>query len=147
MADRPARFADVEELEEFMTRPSAELVRDLAGVDEILVLGVGGKMGPTLARMLYGATLANGLADFARAFAAVPDSLVLQYQYALALAAYDRNLYRDAIANALTKAAAGAPNTAYESFAQTNARELLATWRSGDMQSFDHLVRHDQGYP
>jgi len=51
MADRPARFADVEELEEFMTRPSAELVRDLAGVDEILVLGVGGKMGPTLARL------------------------------------------------------------------------------------------------
>ena len=106
-----------------------------------------GDGGPTLARMLYGATLANGLADFARAFAAVPDSLVLQYQYALALAAYDRNLYRDAIANALTKAAAGAPNTAYESFAQKNARELLATWRSGDMQSFDHLVRHDQGYP
>jgi nucleoside-diphosphate-sugar epimerase len=47
----PPRFADVEELEEFMTRPAAELERDLAGVDAILVLGVGGKMGPTLARM------------------------------------------------------------------------------------------------
>jgi nucleoside-diphosphate-sugar epimerase len=34
-----------------MTRPSAGLVRELAGVDEIMVLGVGGKMGPTLARM------------------------------------------------------------------------------------------------
>jgi len=45
------RFADVEELEEYMTRPSAELRADLAGIDEILVLGVGGKMGPTLARM------------------------------------------------------------------------------------------------
>ena len=47
----PTRFADVEELEEFMTRPTAELKADLAGIDEILVLGVGGKMGPTLARM------------------------------------------------------------------------------------------------
>ena len=45
------RFADVEELEDFMTRPSAELEHDLAGIDEIMVLGVGGKMGPTLARM------------------------------------------------------------------------------------------------
>jgi nucleoside-diphosphate-sugar epimerase len=44
-------FADVEELEEFMTRPTAELQADLSGIGEILVLGVGGKMGPTLARM------------------------------------------------------------------------------------------------
>jgi len=47
----PKRFAGVEELEEFMTRPSAELENDLASVPEILVLGIGGKMGPTLARM------------------------------------------------------------------------------------------------
>ena len=51
MRDLPARFADVEELEEYMTRPSAALERELAGIDEILVLGVGGKMGPTLARL------------------------------------------------------------------------------------------------
>jgi nucleoside-diphosphate-sugar epimerase len=52
MADTlPARFSGVEELEEFMTRPSAALRADLSGIDEILVLGVGGKMGPTLARM------------------------------------------------------------------------------------------------
>jgi len=51
MRHLPSRFADVEELEDFMTRPSAELERDLAGIDEIMVLGVGGKMGPTLARM------------------------------------------------------------------------------------------------
>ncbi len=44
-------FADVDELEEYMTRPSAELQADLSGIGDILVLGVGGKMGPTLARM------------------------------------------------------------------------------------------------
>jgi nucleoside-diphosphate-sugar epimerase len=44
-------FADVEQLEEYMTRPSAELEADISGIGDILVLGVGGKMGPTLARM------------------------------------------------------------------------------------------------
>ncbi|MEO6270375.1 MAG: NAD(P)-dependent oxidoreductase [Lautropia sp.] len=48
----PERFADVAALEDFMSQPSPELVADLAGVDgDIMVLGVGGKMGPTLARM------------------------------------------------------------------------------------------------
>jgi nucleoside-diphosphate-sugar epimerase len=51
-ADLPARFADAAALEEFMTRPSRVLVDDLAALDgDIVVLGVGGKMGPTLARL------------------------------------------------------------------------------------------------
>ena len=45
-------FADVGALEEFMTRPTPELTADLARADgDLIVLGVGGKMGPTLARM------------------------------------------------------------------------------------------------
>jgi nucleoside-diphosphate-sugar epimerase len=48
----PAGFADVEALEDFMSQPSAALIDDLASVPgDIMVLGVGGKMGPTLARM------------------------------------------------------------------------------------------------
>ncbi|MDE0056642.1 MAG: epimerase [Defluviicoccus sp.] len=48
----PERFADVDALEEFMTRPDPALIDDLAAVDgDILILGVGGKMGPTLARL------------------------------------------------------------------------------------------------
>ena len=44
----PARFETVEAVEDFMTSPSAELVADLAATPgDILVLGVGGKMGPT----------------------------------------------------------------------------------------------------
>ncbi len=40
------------ELEEFMTKPSPELVKDMKSIDgDILILGVGGKMGPTLAKM------------------------------------------------------------------------------------------------
>ncbi len=45
-------FPDVAALEEFMTRPTPQLEAGLARADgDILILGVGGKMGPTLARM------------------------------------------------------------------------------------------------
>jgi nucleoside-diphosphate-sugar epimerase len=48
----PQRFENVAALEDFMTRPSAALVADLAGLQgDILILGVAGKMGPTLARL------------------------------------------------------------------------------------------------
>src|SRR5262249_35057577 len=46
----PETIPDVEALEELLCRPSQALVDDLARVDgDIMVLGVGGKMGPTLA--------------------------------------------------------------------------------------------------
>lgn len=42
----------VEALETFMTQPSTELIEDLKSIDgDILILGAGGKMGPTLAKM------------------------------------------------------------------------------------------------
>src|SRR5439155_24718728 len=50
-ASFPRRFDDVHSLEAFMARPRRALVEDLAAVPgDILVLGAGGKMGPTLAR-------------------------------------------------------------------------------------------------
>ena len=48
----PERFADVEQLEQVMTTPAPALCADLQRLSgDILILGVGGKMGPTLARM------------------------------------------------------------------------------------------------
>ena len=48
----PERFADVAHLEDVMTTPAPELGADLNGLSgDILILGVGGKMGPTLARL------------------------------------------------------------------------------------------------
>ena len=48
----PERFADEDELEDFMTRPSASLVVTLQSVPgDLMILGVGGKMGPTLAQL------------------------------------------------------------------------------------------------
>ena len=51
-ADLPTAFTDEDDLEEFMSRPDPRLEADLAALDgDIMVLGVGGKMGPTLARL------------------------------------------------------------------------------------------------
>jgi nucleoside-diphosphate-sugar epimerase len=48
----PEKFESVEALEDFMTEPTPALAEDLAREPgDILVLGVAGKMGPTLARM------------------------------------------------------------------------------------------------
>src|SRR4029434_875861 len=51
-ASLPDRFRDVNHLEEVMTSPSAALVADMARITgDIIILGVGGKMGPTLAQI------------------------------------------------------------------------------------------------
>jgi nucleoside-diphosphate-sugar epimerase len=48
----PKTFDSVEALEDFMTAPTPDLVADLARAPgDILILGVAGKMGPTLARL------------------------------------------------------------------------------------------------
>ncbi|MCD6679161.1 MAG: NAD(P)-dependent oxidoreductase [Burkholderiaceae bacterium] len=52
MQPLPQRFDGVEALEDFLSEPTPALAADLAQVDgDLIVLGVGGKMGPTLARM------------------------------------------------------------------------------------------------
>jgi nucleoside-diphosphate-sugar epimerase len=51
-AELPERFDSVTALEVFMSMPSQALIDDLEAVDgDIIVLGVGGKMGPTLAAL------------------------------------------------------------------------------------------------
>ncbi len=48
----PDRFRDVEHLEDTMTAPSAALVADMTKLSGgLIILGVGGKIGPTLARL------------------------------------------------------------------------------------------------
>ncbi len=50
--DLPETFENVDGLEEFMTRPSQALVDAMARLEGgIIILGVAGKMGPTLARL------------------------------------------------------------------------------------------------
>ena len=63
----PERFASVEALDEFLTRPTRALVDDLATVEgDLLILGVAGKMGPTLARLAKRASPSRRVVGVAR---------------------------------------------------------------------------------
>ena len=67
MADWPSRIADEAELEEVMTRPDPALIADLAAAPgDILVLGAGGKMGPTLCQLAKRADPARRVIAVAR---------------------------------------------------------------------------------
>jgi nucleoside-diphosphate-sugar epimerase len=53
---------NVKELEELMTRPSSHLIEEMKVLEgDIVILGVGGKMGPTLAKMAKRAIDAAGV--------------------------------------------------------------------------------------
>ncbi len=103
--------------------------------------------GPTLARLLYGASVREGEKDFADAFRAAPGDVALRYQYALALSGYDADGYRATIADSLSRAVAGKPATAYDSVMQTRAVDLLRLLKAGDLEKYLRLVRRYQGYP
>jgi nucleoside-diphosphate-sugar epimerase len=61
MPDLPEVIRDEEQLDEVMTRPWPSVVDFLRDIDgDILVLGAGGKIGPTLVRMLSRAVAASG---------------------------------------------------------------------------------------
>jgi len=63
----PVRFDSIEAVEDFMTTPSAALIADLAKTPgDIMVLGVAGKMGPTLARLAKRAAPAKRVMGVAR---------------------------------------------------------------------------------
>jgi nucleoside-diphosphate-sugar epimerase len=63
----PDRFESVEHLEQVMTAPSAALVADLErSPGDLIVLGAGGKMGPTLARLARRALPARRVVAVAR---------------------------------------------------------------------------------
>jgi nucleoside-diphosphate-sugar epimerase len=58
----PAAIADVQQLEELLSRPTPSLLSALQTLDsDVVVLGVSGKMGPTLARMAVRAIAELGL--------------------------------------------------------------------------------------
>lgn len=53
MTDLPATIDDIEQLEELLSRPTPQVVNALAQTKgDIILLGIAGKMGPSLARMI-----------------------------------------------------------------------------------------------
>ncbi len=67
MSMLPTRFDDATQLEDVMTAPTPALVADLAATPgDLIILGVGGKMGPTLARLAKRAAPAKRVIGVAR---------------------------------------------------------------------------------
>jgi nucleoside-diphosphate-sugar epimerase len=63
----PQTFRDVEHLEDVMTAPSPTLVTELGRIPgDLIILGIGGKMGPTLARLAKRAAPAKRIVGVAR---------------------------------------------------------------------------------
>lgn len=61
--NHPGEINDVEELEEALSRPDAGVIQTARALEgDVIVLGVAGKMGPTLARMLVRASQMAGVA-------------------------------------------------------------------------------------
>jgi hypothetical protein len=102
--------------------------------------------GASMAKFLYSANVPEGLADFDKGFALNPGNVALRYQYALILSGYDLQTFRPQIENALSLAATGKTQGAYEAFVQIRARELLDVLKKNDLERYDQLVRRDQGY-
>ncbi|KAB2886632.1 MAG: NAD(P)-dependent oxidoreductase [Pseudorhodoplanes sp.] len=66
-APLPARFRDIDHLEEVMTTPAPALVEDMNRLDgDMILLGVGGKIGPTLARLARRAAPGRRIVGVAR---------------------------------------------------------------------------------
>jgi hypothetical protein len=63
----PSRFDGPNALDDFLSRPSRVLADDMTAIDgDIMVLGVGGKIGPTLARLARNAAPAKRVIGVAR---------------------------------------------------------------------------------
>jgi hypothetical protein len=110
----------------------------------IEIVHVGGAF---LARNLYGASEAEGLAQFDRAVMAAPGNVAIRYQIGLSLAGYQPDAFRVRIARELEAAVHATPQTAYEKFIRGRASELLALQKKGDADRFAAMVRLFQGYP
>src|SRR5512146_2698960 len=56
-SDLPTRIDDIDSLEELLSRPTPEVVDTIRRLEgDLILLGVGGKIGPSLARMARRAT-------------------------------------------------------------------------------------------
>jgi hypothetical protein len=110
----------------------------------IEVVRVGGSW---MGGLFYDASVEEGIGLFRRAIAAEPRNLVIRFQFALALAAYDLDGQRALITREVAAAANGAPASAYDAAIKQRALRLKEVLAGGDDDATIALVRKYQGYP
>jgi hypothetical protein len=110
----------------------------------IEVVRVGGSW---MGDLFYDASVEKGIGYFRRAIAAEPANLVIHFQLALALAAYDLDGQRTLVTSELAAAAAGTPASAYDAVIKGRAARLKDVLAKHDDEVALALVRKYQGYP
>jgi hypothetical protein len=125
-------------------RPNFSWALAALGSWNIEVVRVGGSW---LGDMFYEASFDKGVGLFRRAIAAEPANLVIHFQFALAVAAYDFDGQRPLIMSELTTAAGGTPSSAYDAVVKQRAARLKTLVEKRDDDAALALVRKFQGYP
>jgi len=128
----------------YRIRPDFALTLAGLGGWNVEVARTGGRL---LAAAFYDASFDKGVEYFRRAVAAEPGNLVIHFQFALALASYDLDAERAAVARELAAAANGTPASAYESAIKQHAQNLADLLAKGDDDAVLTLVHKYQGYP
>jgi len=125
-------------------RPNFSWTLAALGGWNIEVVRTGGAL---LGDLLYDAGFERGVAYFKRAVAAEPSNLVIHFQFALALTAYDLDAQRSIVASELAAAASGTPSSAYDAAIKQRAGTLKEILAKGDDDGVLALVHKYQGYP
>ncbi|WP_024518544.1 NAD-dependent epimerase/dehydratase family protein [Bradyrhizobium sp. Tv2a-2] len=118
----PTTIADIAALDELLCRPSQALIDDLKKVDgDIMVLGVAGKMGPTLAGLAKAAAPERRVTGVAR----FSDTGVKDWLHARGVETINCDLLNEAAVSALPKA----PNIIFMAGRKFGAEgDLALTW-------------------
>ena len=118
----------------------------LAGLGgwNIEVIRVGGGI---FGQWFYAASFDAGAKAFKRAIALAPNDVIIRYEYALQLAAYDAKGQRAEIAAQLAAATSAQAPTAYEKALQDRAGRLADLLVKNDLAAFTAQVKRYQGYP
>lgn len=128
----------------FLADPTNPYAISALGGWHIEVVRAGGAF---LARHVYGATEADGIAMFDLAVRTAPDNVAVHYQIGLSLAGFDPQKYRARMIAEFHAAQSGTAATAYEKKIQTRAGELLGLLNAGAHDAFESRVRKYQGFP
>ena len=103
--------------------------------------------GAAPARLLYGARRDEGLAAFARAVHLAPDNLVVRYERAMALLAFDAASLAPVALEDLAAVAALEPRNAIERALKVRAAELVASFEDRDADKLaENLAAFRGGY-
>jgi hypothetical protein len=124
--------------------PDNPLVLAGLGGWNIEVVRVGGGL---FGQWIYDASLDAGVKAFKRAIALAPGDLIVRYEFALQLAAYDAKGQRGEIAAQLAAASNAPAPTAYEKALQARAKRLSDLLAANDLAGFSARVKRYQNYP